>query len=78
MSMEPISIEKTKMIAKHYGLTPIQIKGTSQVQIAKKIDDKKYTVISWEEFEKKLNEKNLVVCKAYDSCFLKIMKKKTE
>lgn len=76
--MEPISMGKTKTIAKHFGLTPIQIKGTSQIQIAKKIDEKKYTVISWEEFEKKLNEKNLVVCKAYDSNFLKIMKRKTE
>ena len=76
MSMEPISMEKTKAIAKHYGLTPIRIRGTSQVQIAKNTNEKKYELISWEEFERSLNEKNLVVCKAYDSCFLKIMKKK--
>lgn len=78
MSMEPISIEKTKSIAKHYGLMPIRIKGTSQIQIAKNKNEQKYEIISWEEFEKVLNEKNLVVCKAYDSCFLKLMKKKTD
>ena len=77
MSMEPITIEKTKTIAKHYGLVPIRIKGTSQIQIAKTINEAKYEIISWEEFEKILNEKNLVVCKAAESCFLKLMKKKT-
>lgn len=75
--MEPITIEKTKTIAKHYGLVPIRIKGTSQIQIAKTINEAKYEIISWEEFEKILNEKNLVVCKAAESCFLKLMKKKT-
>ena len=76
MSMEPISMDKTKRIAEHYGLKPIKIKGTTQIQIAKNVNNTKYEVISWDEFEKKLDEKNLVVCKAYDSCFLKIMKKK--
>lgn len=75
--MEPITIEKTKTIAKHYGLVPIRIKGTSQIQIAKTINETKYEILSWEEFEKILNEKNLVVCKAAESCFLKLMKKKT-
>ena len=75
MSMEPIPIEKVKLIAKHYGLTPIKIKGTTQVNIAKDTNSTKYVVISWEEFEEILNQKNLVVCKAYDSCFLKLMRK---
>ncbi len=74
--MEPIDMEKTKTIAKHYGLTPIRIKGTSQIQIAKNSNSSKYEIISWDEFEKILNEKNLVVCKAAESCFLKLMKKK--
>ena len=78
MTMEPIDMDKTKAIAKHYGLKPIRIKGTSQIQIAKNMNEKKYEVISWEEFERILNEKNLVVCKAAESCFLKLMKKKTE
>ncbi len=76
MSMEPISMQKTISIAKHYGLTPIRIKGTSQIQIAKNTNESKYEIISWEEFERILNEKNLVVCKAAESCFLKLMKKK--
>lgn len=74
--MEPITIDKTKQIAKHFGLTPIKIKGTTQVNIAKNTNSSKYEVIGWEEFEQILNSKNLVVCKAYDSCFLKLMKKK--
>lgn len=77
MSMQQISIEKTKMIAKHYGLFPIRIKGTSQINIAKTMNEKKYEILSWEEFEKILNEKGLYVAMAYDSHFLKIMKKKT-
>ena len=76
MSMEPIDMDKTKTIAKRFGLTPIRIKGTSQIQIAKNANVSKYEIITWEEFERILNEKNLVVCKAYDSCFLKMMKKK--
>ena len=76
MSMEPIDMDKTKAIAKRFGLTPIRIKGTSQIQIAKNANVSKYEIITWEEFEKILNEKNLAVCKAYDSCFLKMMKKK--
>ena len=76
MSMQPITIEKTKTIAKHYGLFPIRIKGTSQVNIAKTMDSRKYELISWEEFEKILDAKNLYVAMAYDSHFLKIMKKK--
>ena len=74
--MEPIDMDKTKAIAKRFGLTPIKIKGTSQIQIAKNTNKSKYEIITWEEFERILDEKNLVVCKAYDSCFLKMMKKK--
>ena len=40
------------------------------------MDSRKYELISWEEFEKILDEKNLYVAMAYDSHFLKIMKKK--
>ena len=78
MSLEPIPMDKVKKIAKHYGLSPIKIKGTTQVNIAKNTNSAKYDLISWEEFEQILNEKNLVVCKAYNSCFLKLMKKKAD
>ena len=78
MTMQPIDMEKTIKIAKRYGLHPIKIKGTMQINIAKKTDVDKYEIISWDEFERILNEKNLYVAKAYESCFLKIMKKKTD
>lgn len=76
MTMEPIDMAKTKAIAKRFGLTPIKIKGTTQIQIAKNTNESKYEIITWEEFERILDEKNLIVCKAYESCFLEMMKKK--
>ena len=76
MTMQPIDMDKTKAIAKRFGLRPIKIAGTTQIQIAKNSNTSKYVDITWEEFETILNEKNLMVCKAYDSCFLKLMKKK--
>lgn len=78
MTMQPIDMEKTRSIAKRYGLRPIRIAGTSQIQIAKNSNPNKYEDITWEEFERVLNEKGLMVCKAYDSCFLKLMKKKAD
>ena len=74
MSMEEIPMPKVKFIAKKFGLTPIKIKGTSQVNIAKYTDSAKYELISWEEFEAILEQKGLSVYKARESCFLKLMK----
>jgi len=74
--MEPIDINLTIRIAKHFGLCPIRIRGTSQVNIAKATNPVKYENISWEEFAEVLEEKGLSVYKDSSSCFLKIMKKK--
>lgn len=74
--MEPISIAEAQKIAKDYGLLPIKIKGTTQVQICKEFNPDKYEVIEWTEFETILDEKKLCVGKAFNSDFLKIMKKK--
>lgn len=76
MSLEPVSENKVLIIAKHFGLFPIRIKGTSQVNICKTLNDKKYDVISWEEFFTALDLKKLQVYKDSSSCFLKIMKRK--
>ena len=74
MSLEPISIEKTKIIAKNFGLVPIKIRGTDQVQICKKMNPEKYQIISWDEFQTTLQNKNLCVGKDRNSNFIKIIK----
>ena len=76
MSLEPVSMEKLKKIAKHFGVIPIRIKGTSGIQICKKFNENKYELITWDEFEKILNEKGLQVYVEPSSAFLKIMKKR--
>lgn len=75
MSLEPITIEKTKVIAKNFGLTPVRIRGTTQVQICKTMNPDKYQIISWDEFQLALEEKDLCVGKDRCSNFLKIIKK---
>jgi phage terminase large subunit len=74
MTMEKITLEKTKKIAKHYGLKPVKIKGTEVVNIRKHPSDK-LAEISWEEFDETLKKRGLAVYKATESDFLKIMKK---
>ena len=75
MGLEPVAKEKVLLIAKHYGLFPIQIKGTAQVNICKTMNESKYQRITWDAFFTILEEKNLQVYKVSSSCFLKIMKK---
>lgn len=75
MSMEPISIDEAQKIAKEYGLLPIRIKGTTQVQICKEFNPEKYEIVEWDEFEVILNDKNLCVGKAFNSDFLKSLRK---
>ena len=74
MGLEPADRDKVIRIAKHYGLFPIKIKGTMQVNICKTMDAKKYSRITWDEFYQILEEKELAVYKDASSCFLKIMK----
>lgn len=62
-------MEKTKIIAKHFGLNPIRIKGTNQINICKTMDEKKYEIISWEEFGEVLDSRELSVYKDSGSCF---------
>lgn len=52
-----------------------KIKGTSQVNICKTMNESKYQRITWDAFFTILEEKNLQVYKDSSSCFLKIMKK---
>ena len=75
MSMEPISSEKLRKVAKHFGLKPIRIKGTSGIQICKTMNHDKYEVITWDEFDRILEEKGLQVYVEPSGAFLKIMKK---
>jgi len=72
--MEKIDIEKVKEIAEEYNLKPAKTKESDVVNIRKKSNDR-LEDISWDEFERILEEKELAVYKAEDSDFLKIMKK---
>ncbi|MEF8873166.1 MAG: hypothetical protein V5A88_00680 [Candidatus Thermoplasmatota archaeon] len=60
MSMEKISVRKAKEIAKSKDLQPGLVKGTDGVQFTKGNNDRIKT-ISWDEFERKLDERNLAV-----------------
>ena len=57
--MEPISIEKTKKITNHYGLTPVELRVHCRFKL-QKIKPGKYEVISWDEFGTILDKKNYV------------------
>ena len=76
MSLEPVDRDKVIRIAKHYGLFPIRIKGTEQINICKTMDESKYSRITWDDFYNSLEMKDLQVYKDSSSCFLKIMRKK--
>lgn len=69
-------MEKVKKIAKHYGLVPIRIKGTTAINICKNFNEKKFDLITWDDFEKTLDSKGLQVYVEPSSAFLKIMKKR--
>jgi len=58
--MEKISVGKAKEIADEKGLKPGLVKGTDGIQFTKGNNDRIETV-SWEEFEEKLEERDLAV-----------------
>ncbi len=60
MSMEKISVEEAKEIADKKGLKPGLVKGTDGIQFTKGNNDRIETV-SWNEFEEKLEERDLAV-----------------
>lgn len=69
-------MDKVRKIAKHFGLVPIRIKGTTAVNICKNFNEKKYDLISWDDFEQTLDAKGLQVYVEASGAFLKIMKKR--
>ena len=71
MSMEKISVSKAREIAEKKGLKPGLVKGTDGIQFTKG-DNPRLDVIDWDEFEEKLDERDLAV---YESGgWMKIMK----
>jgi len=75
MGMEKIDIEKAKEHAEDRDLKPGLVKGTNGIQFTKG-DNDRIKEISWEKFEKILNEKDLAI---YDwNGYMKIMNDKGE
>ncbi len=72
MVMEKISLDKAKDIAKKKGLKPGRVRGTNGIQFTKG-NNARLEIISWEEFEKTLNKRNLAVFES--GGWMKIMKK---
>ena len=71
MSMKKISVAKAREIADEKGLKPGKVSGTNGIQFTKGNNDR-IKVISWDEFENKLEKRNLAV---YESGgWMKIMK----
>ena len=71
MSMEPISLDKAKQIAKTKGLKPGRVKGTEGIQFTKGSNNR-LEVISWSDFEALLKKRKLAI---YESGgWMKIMK----
>ena len=60
MSMEKISVSKAREIAEDKNLEPGLVKGTDGIQFTKGNNDRIKT-ISWDEFEEKLEERDLAV-----------------
>ncbi|AGI48424.1 hypothetical protein TALC_01448 [Thermoplasmatales archaeon BRNA1] len=73
MAMEPISIDKAKIIAKNTGLKPGRVKGTEGVQFTKGTNNR-LDVISWEDFEAALKKRGLQIYAS--GSWMKIMKAK--
>jgi len=71
MSMEKITIEKAKTIAKNKGLYPAKIKGTSGLQFTKG-GNSRIVPCTWEEFEAGLQRRGLAVYEA--GGWMKLMK----
>ncbi len=72
MVMEPISVEAAKEKARKAGVKPGRVKGTDGAIQFTKGRNNRIEVISWDEFEKVLKERNRRVCES--GGFLKIMK----
>lgn len=72
MVMEPISVESAIEKARKAGLMPGVVKGTQGIQFTKGRNNR-IEVISWDDFRKLLETRNLQVFES--SGFLKIMKK---
>ena len=71
MSMEKITVEKARMIAKNKGLFPGKIKGTSGFQFTKG-QNARIEPCTWEEFEAGLQRRGLAVYEA--GGWMKLMK----
>lgn len=72
MAMERINFDKAKTIAGTKGLKPGRVKGTERIQFTKGSNNR-LDVITWDEFEKALETRELSV---YESGgWMKIMKK---
>lgn len=72
MAMREITVEEAKKIATKKGLKPGRVKGTDGVQFTKG-KNARIEVISWDEFKKALDKRNLAV---YESNgWMKIMQK---
>ena len=69
--MKKLSEEEAKILAEKYALRPVRIKGSTVVQLAKKMS-RRYEEISWDEFFRILHEKKLAVYVS-NSGYMKIM-----
>lgn len=71
MSMKKISLAEARKIANKKGLKPGLVKGTDGIQFTKG-NNPRLKTIDWDEFEKRLDERDLAV---YESGgWMKIMK----
>ena len=72
MAMERIDFVRARKIAENKGLKPGRVKGTDGIQFTKG-NNNRLDVITWDEFEKALETRELAV---YESGgWMKIMKK---
>ena len=69
--MKKLNEEEAKILAEKYALRPVCIKGSTVVQLAKKMSAR-YEEISWDEFFRILHEKKLAVYVS-NSGYMKIM-----
>jgi hypothetical protein len=60
MSMEKISIDQAKKIAKDKGLKPGRVKGTKGVQFTTG-KNSRLEIIDWDEFENTLKKRGLAI-----------------
>jgi len=75
MTMDKISIEEMKALAKKYKLHASKVRGEEVIAIRKHPSDR-FDDITWEEFEKIMKKHKLAIYKASESDFVKLMKDK--